>query len=478
MKKLSLLSIVVIMVVCLFAVFPLSGCKTEQAAETTAAAAETTAAATTAAGETTAAAETPEEVEVLPAMDINVWDWQPGENYLTAMKANFEAFKVKYPQYANVNFIHNSVGADYWTLLTPAVAAGEGVPEIFGILQSQTELFDAMLDLRPIMSADEEWMAQYKWIDTPDLGTSGLDDRVTGIAIDRWVAGILYYKDMLEQYNLELPVYAEDFIAMAPVLEKDGIEVMAMGGDSWVLEIMFAYMVQQLEGKPTNPAGVAKDWFTGDLKYDSESSRIALQAIKDMWDGGVWREDELQLFQFAEAIQNFQAKKAWGYWCGGTWWSGAQNPEDLEAGNIGVIPMAVPAGGDPGVAQASTGQPYGVYINIAPEKKQVALDFIKFLSSPEAVKIYLENQILPAGEIPEGMSSPNSLINEMIAMGDAASAAGLIYDPHQWDGALLEPVADGITSVCLGMMTIDEALAGMRTAQDEVVARIKEQRGQ
>ncbi len=140
--------------------------------------------------------------------------------------------------------------------------------------------------------------------------------------------------------------------------------------------------------------------------------------------------------------------------------------------------MAVPAGGNPGVAQASTGQPYGVYINIAPEKKQVALDFIKFLSSPEAVKIYLENQILPAGKIPEGMTSPNSLINEMIAMGDKSMAAGLMYDPHQWDGALLEPVADGITSVCLGMMTVDEALAGMRASQDEVVARIKEQRGQ
>ncbi len=332
MKKLLSWMLVIVIIVSLTAVFSLSGCKAQETVTETTAAAATTAAATTAApaateAETAAAT----EVEVLPAMDINVWDWQPGENYLAAMKDNFEAFKVKYPQYANVNFIHTSSGADYWTLLTPAVAAGEGVPEIFGILQSQTELFDAMLDLRPIISADEEWMAQYEYIDTPDLGTSGLDERVTGIAIDRWVAGILYYKDMLDTYSLELPVYAEDFIAMAPVLKKDGIEIMAMGGDSWCQEQMFAYMVQQLEGTPTNPAGVAKDWFTGDLKYDSESCKIALQTIKDMWDGGVWREDELQLFQFAEAIQNFQAKKAWGYWVGGTWWAGAQNPEDLDS---------------------------------------------------------------------------------------------------------------------------------------------------
>ena len=68
------------------------------------------------------------------------------------------------------------------------------------------------------------------------------------------------------------------------------------------------------------------------------------------------------------------------------------------------------------------------------------------------------------------MSSPNSLINESIAAGAAATEAGLIYDPHQWSTALLAPVADGITNVLIDAMTIDEALASMRAAQDEVIA--------
>ena len=471
MKKLFLSMFVVVLVVSTLAVFSLSGCKTEEGIE------EAVEEVAEAIEEEMADEEMTEEVEVLPAMDIDIWDWQPGPNYLAAMEENFEVFKTLNPQYANVNFIHTSSGADYWTLLTPAIAAGEGVPDMFGIIQSNTELFDSLIDLRPIISSDAEWMAQYEHIDSPDLGTSGLDDKVHGVAIDKWVAGIFYYKDMLEKYNLPIPVTVEDFIAMVPVLEADGIEVLAQGGDGWTWEELYAFETQMLL-PISNPAGVAKDWFTGDLKYDSEENRIALQAIKDLYDGGVWREDELQLFQFAEAIQNFLAKKAFGYWVGGTWWAGSMNPEDLEANNVGILPAPVPPGGTPGVFQQSTGQMYGVYTDIAPEKMEVALAFLKYMSSPEAVEVYLKNNILPAGNIPEGMSSPNSLINESIEAGIAATEAGLIYDPHQWDLGLGQPTMDAITSTLLGLLTIDEALAEMRANQDEVIARVAEERGQ
>ncbi len=456
MNKKILGIVTVIILPAMLATFIVTGCKKESAVETTAAV-------TTVAAETTAAPETTEktEIEVLPAMDVNIWDWQPGENYVTAMDENIEAFKTKFPQYANINFIHTVLGGDYWSALRATLIAKEGVPDCFGILQDQADLYDYMTDMRPIIEGDAEWLAQYSHVDSPDLSTSGKDNRVTGIAIDKWVAGIYYYRDMLEKNNLSEPITVDDYIAMVPVLEKDGIKVLSMGGDGWVLSMLFTGMVQSLT-KITNPAGIIKDAIDGSFKWDDPISKTALTEFKKLYDGGVFREDELTLGQFAEAIQNFQNKKSWGFYVGATWWAGSMNPDDLAAGNIGIIPAPIPTGGEPTYEQ-STGQTYGIYKDIPVEKKQVVIDFLKFLSSPEAVKIYLKNNIMPAGNVPEGVEIPNSLIKESLIKIEGARW----FDPHHWISDGYDVFGDELTSVLLNNKTVDEALASIQAWQDK-----------
>jgi raffinose/stachyose/melibiose transport system substrate-binding protein len=408
-------------------------------------------------------AEESAEEEVLPAMDLHVWDWQPGENYINAMAENIELFKQMNPKYKNVNIVHTVNGKDYWTVLRATLfAGGEDIPDCFGIMQQYPDLYDFMTDMRPIISSDEEWMEQYgnDYLESPDTSTSELDDRVTGIAIDRWVAGVIYYKDMLEKYGLDSPVTVDDYVAMEPVLAADGIEVLSMGGDQWVTAFLFWNMVQA-QTEITNPAGVVRDFFFGDIKFTDPIWRNALEGIKKLYDGGVFREDELQLGQYAEAIQNFQNRKSLGFWIGATWWAGSMNEEDLAAGNIGFMPAPVVEGGEPTVLH-SVGQTYGMYISIPEEKKQVATDFLKFLSSPEAVEVYFNNNILPAAAVPEGTEIQNSLIKYMLET-DATTRG---FDGHAWEGASMTQHGDLITNVCLGITTIDEAVAEMQAAQD------------
>jgi len=394
-------------------------------------------------------------------MEINVWDWQPGENFVNAMAENIEAFKVKYPKYANVNIIHTVHGTDYWSVLRASLFAEENVPDSFGILQQMTDLYDYLLDMRPIIEGDNEWSAQYPHVDSPDLGTSGLDNRVTGIALDKWIAGVYYYRDMLEKHGLSEPVTVDDYIAMVPVLEEDDIKVLSMGGDGWVLSMVFLAMAQSLKDI-TNPAGIVKDTYFGDLRWDDQIFKTALTEFKKLFENGVFREDELTLGQFAEAIQNFQNKKSWGFIIGASWWAGSMNPEDLEAGNIGIIPMPIPSDGTPTFEQ-STGQTYGIYANIPEEKKQVTIDFLKFLSSPEAVTILLKNDILPAGNIPEDVEIPNPLHEESLLKIEDVRW----FDPHHWATGGDDLMADQLTSALSGLTTVDETLANIQAWQEE-----------
>lgn len=382
---------------------------------------------------------------------LEVWDWQPGENYVKAMAENMKAFMVLHPE---VELEHIPQSKEYWMALKTSLLADEA-PDIFGILRTNPDLYHYMENLRPIIEADPEWMAQQNYIDSPDIWTG---EMLVSIAIDAWYAGVYYYKDMLTSRGLKEPVTVEDYLALVPVFAKDNIKVIAQGGDWWVMEWFFYNMAQQLAPDNVN---VVHDTEMGKFKWTDEWFRKSLTAFKKLYDGGIYREDELQLGQFAEAIQSFQNKRSWGFWMGGTWWAGSMNPDDLAKGNIGMLPVPLIDPKSVPTLSTSTGQPYGLPKAIEPEKRDMAIAFLKYLSSPAAVKVLLENDILPAAKVPAGVSIKNSLIAESVRKGEKIRA----YNMRPINGEISQTVGDQLSNCLLGNIDLDGALKKIAEAQ-------------
>jgi ABC-type glycerol-3-phosphate transport system substrate-binding protein len=245
---------------------------------------------------------------------------------------------------------------------------------------------------------------------------------------------------------------------MVPVLAKDKIKVISQGGDWWVMEWFFYNLAQQLAPDSVN---VSHDTELGKFKWTDPWFKQALTAMKRLYDGGVYREDEMQLGQFAEAIQNFQNRKAWGFWMGGTWWAGSMNAEDLKNSNIGILP--VPLIDKKGVLtfSKSTGQPYGLPKGLSAEKREAVIAFLKFLSSPQAVGVLLKNNILPAAKVPKGMAITNSLIKETVEKGNKIRG----YNFRPLNGEISQTVGDQLTSCLLGHISVDAALSKIEQVQ-------------
>lgn len=445
MKKILLWSLVLLISISTVAVFSIAGCKKEEAPVEEEAVEEVEEAPVEEEAEEAAPAEKRK-------VDMEVWDWQPGENYMDAMDEIIVLFKEKHPE-LELNITHTVIGGEeYWVSLKSALIAGEQ-PEIYGVIGGQVgkEYEDYMLDLTDIINNDPEWMEQAEgFIDCPDLQ---FDGKIVSVAIDKWTAGIYYYKDMLEKYNLAVPETTDDLISMVPILAEDDIKVLSSGlKDTWILEYLYNNLVQQMAAGDEDLIHKVE---TGEISWTDPVFLLAMETYKELYDAGVWREDEISLGYFAEGIQNFTDKKAWGFWIGADWYAGAMNEEDLNNSNIGLIPVPLMDKEGTPTFLYSTGQPYGTDMNVDPEIKDVVLDFLKFLSSPEAAQIFLNNDIRPAGKAPEDAVIKNSITKEAIEK----SLTTRQWWPRMSDSDQAEALHDAIYNVLLGSQTPEEALS-------------------
>jgi len=443
-KKLFLGIFVILIAVSLVGVFSLTSCKTEEAIEEAAEEAIEEAAEEV---EEEAEEEAVEE-EALTAT-LELWHWQPGENYKTALDEIIELFKAEHTLWTLDIFQTiggGSGGQDYWTQFAAKALADE-FPPLFGVLPGSNlhEYASKLVDITDEISADPEWSGwAERWTGNTEWQ---IDGRIYGVPIDKWDVGLWYWRDISESNGFEEPKTIEDLIALAQPVKDAGLIPIATGLQTiQQTTYLFANLVGQY-GYPGLEQAEA-----GEIKWNNPDFLKCLTAINDVYDAGMYREDALQQGYTAMDLPDFQAKSAWSFWMGGDYFAGSIDAAEI--GNVEIIPYPLVDDSGESCFISSVGQTFCMPANIDDTTKTVAMAFQKFLSSPKASEVFLKNAITPAGAIPEGFVFENPIIEQTIRK------VSEVYEvnPYINDPEILNKLGELTTAMYLDQVTPEEVL--------------------
>ncbi|WP_127792695.1 ABC transporter substrate-binding protein [Agromyces sp. LHK192] len=147
------------------------------------------------------------------ATQVSVWAWYP------AFEGVVDLFNETHDD-VQVCWTNAGQGNDEYTKFSTAIEAGSGAPDVI-MLESEVlssfSIRDALVDLSEYGAADVEGdYTAGAWKDV----SSG--DAVYGIPVDGGPMGMLYRKDILDQYGIAAPTTWDEFAAAAQALKDAG----------------------------------------------------------------------------------------------------------------------------------------------------------------------------------------------------------------------------------------------------------------
>jgi multiple sugar transport system substrate-binding protein len=151
------------------------------------------------------------------ATELTFWTWVPDIAQEVAL------FEKKYPA-VKVKLVNAGQGGPAYTKLRTALQAGTGAPDVAQIEFQYVPTFtitDSLLDLRPYGAA----ALKDKFVDWTWAQVSGPNGEVWAIPQDTGPMGMLYRKDIFDQYGIQVPTTWDEFAAAARKLHAANPEV-------------------------------------------------------------------------------------------------------------------------------------------------------------------------------------------------------------------------------------------------------------
>ena len=151
------------------------------------------------------------------ATELTFWTWVPDIAQEVAL------FEQKYPA-VKVKVVNAGQGGPEYTKLRTVLQAGTGAPDVAQIEFQYIPTFtitDSLLDLRPYGAA----ALKDKFVDWTWAQVSGPNGEVWAIPQDTGPLGLLYRKDIFDQYGIQVPTTWDEFAAAARKLHAANPEV-------------------------------------------------------------------------------------------------------------------------------------------------------------------------------------------------------------------------------------------------------------
>ena len=264
-----------------------------------------------------------------------------------------------------------------------------------------------------IISLDQIWLGEFaekglltdltnyteKWGRTSEWYQSNLDggvygDKIYGIWYETDVRGTWYWKDLLNQANVDPDMLKtwDGYIAAAKklntILRPQGIEGVHLTGDSHSPDVWFPYLwmlggeiVERKSGHPTK----GSYWYPS---YNSSEGVKALEFIKDQVEAGV--KPQKKNIGIMEADYEFTNRKfavmIEGSWMPSTW----SNLTKQQIDNIGFIPMFPVPDNKTKTSTLMGGWEFS--IPVTSSHKDLAWELIELTLHPEILSPWLANQ--------------------------------------------------------------------------------------
>jgi len=276
MKKILFLGIVIILIISIFVIFLLAGCKTEEVVEDEPA---------EEAVEDEPAEEAAEEMVTLQVM---VWEG----DYTKGMQAQFDAMEDKYNIKTEVELTPADIG---YTIINSRVATGE-MPDILefnsGALLQTLNPPNNFVDISDQTFVDK-FSSDFKTAVTIDGGVYGVPSKYAG------VGGIIYNKDIYEELGLDIPLTWSEFIANCNQVEAAGyIPILGSFGDNWTAQLLVLADYYNVNALEPNFA----DDFTVNKVHCSDSQAM-LRSFEKLWEAKDLMNDDFITTTYDDALR-------------------------------------------------------------------------------------------------------------------------------------------------------------------------------
>jgi raffinose/stachyose/melibiose transport system substrate-binding protein len=208
--------------------------------------------------------------------------------------------------------------------------------------------------------------------------------------------------------------------------------------------------------------GPEPDWnekkASGETSFaDSDGWRAALETVKDLYDSGCFQ-DGAAGAGFDALTNGMGQGQMLGFAAPG---GAAKDIMDSTKGavTLTVQAMPAPAGYD---TYLMAGTPDAIAGNAASKNKDLALDFINWMSQPEQTAKAAE----AAGDIPVGTTTSSNLLPQYAGVSDLIDQDKISQYPYiDWpNGEIYNALGVGVTGLLTGQMSVDDVLASLDKA--------------
>ena len=334
-----------------------------------------------------------------------------------AVHESIERFKEKHP---DVEVVEEQVtqNAGYESKIKTLAAANE-LPDVFAALPSMMSTFydnGQVMDLAPVLEKDQEWNDSFA---NGAFGDFTFGDKILGVPRCMIANHVLYWnEDIFKECGIEtFPENSEQFLETVKILKSKGYTPLASGNKG-------KYMIASQVMPGILFKFVDKNWYESVKNYEGGSFEDpevieAIEYLKELIDAGMFNDDVNSIDEF-QARELYYSGKAAMYIEGS--WSVASFISDADQSlrdktNMTIFPPV--KGREDLASQMVTGQGWGFAVNeeISDEKKDLAIEFLKEITSPEIQAEGVENGLLSVlKETPYDESKLDPFYNEFLEL--------------------------------------------------------------
>jgi raffinose/stachyose/melibiose transport system substrate-binding protein len=376
-----------------------------------------------------------------------------------AKKAYEQALKDFMKAHPDVEIVDESMtatGDDFRTKVKTDFASGNEPDVTFFFTGAEAEPIiqsGAVVPYEEIFAKDKAWSDAFS--DNVKQQVKAKDGKIYAVPITGFYEGLFVNKSLFKRYGLELPTDWEKFTKAVETFSKNGIIPIAGS-----LEESY-YLIEHFILSAGGPAG-------HNSKFDhgiQPSWAQGLEKIKEVYDMGGFPKDALTI-KDAQAQELFKNKQA-AMIVNGSWiLGGLTDKEDVE-----VLPFPVMPGGKANPQDLVAGYTSGFYLSKKSyedkDKKGLALELIKYLTSKEMVKKFAEaNGGVPAVDVKvEGLPTVYQQGHQMV---QEAHSLSLPIDA-QISAEAFNEIRKGVPHIVQGKKTAQDVLqAALKIEQEKM----------
>lgn len=332
---------------------------------------------------------------VAEAIMLEIADWQGGQrNYYSAYDRAIALFE---EANSNIKVSRRAMGfAEYGKAVQPILASGD-LPDIMGLYQGP-DMFSGIdaglvINLGPILAADSEWGSRLA------KSMAGFDDfhkdgAPYAVPLDVITIVLAYHKDLASARGLTVDklINIDDFKAAGLLMAQDEL-----------------YLANYVDTIASITVAIAQQTGDSSLSIVRQAERGEVSWTEDVF-LNAWKSWEVMLSvkqglappDLASGIEveaGLYDQRWWGLWYAGEWLAGEfqrNMPDTL--GQVGITNFpSRPGASAPNIWSGGPGQILSVADK---DHKEQALAFLKHLSSPAVVEIFIEESIHPPVNFP------------------------------------------------------------------------------